>query len=64
MLAIIAVMCCIQTVVGYPGGAPTTQCVQMTPQSPHGSSQATASPYQITTNASSGYVPGRTYTGT
>ncbi|XP_062509175.1 defense protein l(2)34Fc-like [Corticium candelabrum] len=54
----------VRDVRGYPSGAPQSECVAMTPRGPHGASQTTTSPYQITTDAlPNGYVPGETYTG-
>ena len=68
IVAVVAIICCVGNVFGYQTGAPPSQCVDMTPAvpptGPHGTGQTTSSsPYIITTNASTGYTPGQTYSG-
>ncbi|XP_062509495.1 reelin domain-containing protein 1-like [Corticium candelabrum] len=50
-------------VAGYPSGAPSDHCTDMTPVNPpHGNRQPSSSPYRIISDAySNGYVPGQTY---
>lgn len=66
VVAIVTLSCVevINVVSGYPSGAPTSRCIDMTPGGPHPAGQTTASPYQITTSAIPGnYIPGETYSG-
>ena len=62
----VLLLCFTKKALSYSSGAPTSQCVAMTPQGPHGSARPhDNSPFEITSSAiPDGYIPGQTYNGT